>query len=463
MTPPDTLFDAQAGQARTLTVPELSAGIARLTAQAWPNDLWVSGQIRNLSRSANGHAYFDLVEPTEAGATPRATIAVTLLAPERTVVNNQIKRAGGSVRMEDGIEVRIRARLRWYEPRGTLQLRMNGIDPEFTLGRLKADRDRVLAALAADDLLEANAGLVLPLVPLRVALITSGGSAAHADVAAELTASGIAFEITLLDVRTQGVEAAAQVARALEQAGTLSTGPAPPDVVLLVRGGGATTDLAAFDAEAVARAVAACPLPVITGIGHEVDRSVADEVAHTSCKTPTAAAGVVVRQVQTFLHRLTTGWDATRRAALAATAAAPNHLEHRAARVGRAVHRVLHAEDRRLQAAARRAAGAGGRAVHLATSRVDAAEATATRRAHAQLTRALAHVGQIEARTRAHDPVHALARGWSTTTAAGRLVRSVADVRAGDTLVTRLADGTVTSTVTVVHPTPPIPPGGDDA
>ncbi len=204
------LFDEEVGGPPTLTVGELAARIARLTATAFPGDLWVEGQIRNLNRSANGHVYFQLAEPTAAGEQPRAQLAVTLLAPERQHVNEQLKRAGGAVRMDDGIEVRIQGRLRWYAPRGTLQLRMHGIDPTFTLGRLQADRDRILAALAAEGLLDANGRLpVLAAVPLRIGLVTSVGSAAHADVVSELTASGIAFAVRTVDARTQGADCAA--------------------------------------------------------------------------------------------------------------------------------------------------------------------------------------------------------------------------------------------------------------
>ena len=243
-----TLFDgaAEVGGPPTLRVGELAQRIAKVTAATFPGDLWVEGQIRNLSRSPSGHAYFDLAEPVPAGEAPRAQVAVTLLAPERRFVNDQLTRAGGAVRMEDGIEVRIRGRLRWYAPRGTLQLRMSGIDPTFTLGRLQADRERTLAALAADGLLDANRARRLPLVPLRIGLITSVGSAAHADVLAELTASGLGFTVRVADARTQGIDCAPSVVAALARLAADGV-----DAVLLVRGGGARTDLAAFDHEVV--------------------------------------------------------------------------------------------------------------------------------------------------------------------------------------------------------------------
>ncbi|MCU1498197.1 MAG: xseA, partial [Acidimicrobiales bacterium] len=325
MAEPSLFSEDEAGGPPTLTVGELAARIARLTASAFPGDLWVEGQIRNLSRSANGHAYFDLAEPTAAGEQPRAQVSVTLLAPERKLVNAQLKRVGGAVRMDDGIEVRIQGRLRWYAPRGTLQLKMHGIDPAFTLGRLQADRDRILAGLLADGLLDANRARPLTLVPLRVGLVTSVGSAAHADVLAEFAASGLGFTIRTVDARTQGPDSARSVVHGLHRLAGDGV-----DVILLVRGGGARTDLAGFDTDLIARAVAAMPVPVFTGIGHEVDRSIADDVAHSAHKTPTAAAAAVIALVRAFLDRVDERWDQARRAAGASAAVADARLDRRA-------------------------------------------------------------------------------------------------------------------------------------
>ena len=129
----------------------------------------------------------------------------------------------------------------------------------------------------------------MPVVPLRVGLVTALNSAACADVCRVLHRSGYAFELVAADTPVQGRAAAAAIARAVDSAATRA------EVVLLTRGGGSKSDLAAFDHELVARTVALCSRPVFTGIGHQVDRSVADEVAHTSCATPTAAAAAVGR------------------------------------------------------------------------------------------------------------------------------------------------------------------------
>ena len=135
----------------------------------------------------------------------------------------------------------------------------------------------------------------MPLVPLRLGLITSEGSAAHADFTEQIAACGYAFQITTVTTRVQGEFAAVEIAEAIAMAAQL-----PIDVIALVRGGGARTDLAAFDTEPVARAIVESALPVVSGIGHEIDESVADLVAHAAFKTPTACAQFLIERVAAF-------------------------------------------------------------------------------------------------------------------------------------------------------------------
>lgn len=448
------LFDDSVGRApgpEAWTVAELSAHLGRLVATALPDDLWVEGQIRNLKRSAVGHVYFDLAEPTAMGEPPRAQLAVTLLAPEKRLVNEQLKRAGGAVRMDDGIEVRIAGRVRWYGPRGVLQVKMHGIDPAFTLGRLEADRDRILAALAADGLLDRNGRLPLPLLPLRLGLVTSRGSAAHADVLAELAASGIGFTVRSVDARTQGADCGPSVARALRQLAADAV-----DLVLLVRGGGARTDLAAFDGEVIARAIAAMPVPVFTGIGHEIDRSIADEVAHTSHKTPTAAAGAAVELVRAYVARVDRNAATLQRAVHRSLAVAGSRLGDRTTRTARVATRMLDRQEAVLAAAHGRVPRAAERALAAAGARLDRPQRLVAERGVRSIVRATRHLDGVDARIRAHDPRWALARGWSiTTTDDGLAVRDPAAVAVGTRLTTRVAGGRLVSTVTEIHPEPP--------
>jgi len=336
---------------------------------------------------------------------------------------------------------------------------MTAIDASYTLGRLAEDRERVLAALRADGLLERNRSLALPAVPLRLGLVTSLGSAAHADVRHELDRAGLAFRIVEADARTQGLEAGPSVAAALA---ALARVAPPLDAVLLVRGGGSRTDLAPFDGEAIARAVASCPLPVLTGVGHEVDTSVADLVANRAYKTPTACAGAVVERVAAFLTSVDERWATAQRLAAERLAGAERGLHRTAERAAVATRRGLAAQAAQLDTTDRLLTGAALRAVARADRVVQRRAGDLATRAHRGLDAAAGRLAVAAARADAHDPARALARGWSITRGPdGRVVRSVADLGPGDPLVTTLADGTVASTVDAARPD--LPRGATDA
>src|SRR4051794_24967959 len=264
----------------TMSVAELSTGIGAALTRAFADEVWVRGEVANLNRPPSGHVYFDLVGDGRA-------LGVTLWASDKQVVNAVLRRAGGAVRMTDGTEVRIRVRVSWYAERGRVSLRMLSIDTAYTLGRLAEAREVVLRTLQAEGLLRQQANLTLPVVPLRVGLVTSDGSAAAHDFLRTLEASAHAWQVTVFDARVQGTAAERSILRALDAA---CRSDPPFDAVCLVRCGGARTDLAAFDREAVARAIAGAAVVVWTGIGHEIDTTVADAVAHRYFRTPSACA-----------------------------------------------------------------------------------------------------------------------------------------------------------------------------
>ncbi len=417
----DTADGAQ-NQRTTFTVPELCAHVQDTIRQRFPDEVWVDGAISGLTRSGNGHVYFDLVDPSdEMGRSTDAVLPVALFASSRQLVNRILRKAGG-VRMSDGVEIRVRGRIDYYPPQGRVQLVMSLIDPRFTLGQLAAARAKLLAQLADEGLLGANGQLDFPALPLRVGLVTSGGSAAFHDVVHQLHLSGYPFEITLFDSRVQGLDAVDSLVDAVEATTTIDL-----DVVMMVRGGGARTDLVAFDHERVARAIATCRHPVIIGVGHETDRSVADDVAMISAKTPTAAAATLVDTVAQFDEAVTQA--TTRLVALAR------------ARVDAAGDRLVADGGRLVATAVRRVEGQRAD-IELAAGRVVRAPTLATERANHRLAVASARLSAL-------DPATALRRGWSIThTADGELVRSADQVSAGTRLRTTTLDGGIDSTVT---------------
>jgi exodeoxyribonuclease VII large subunit len=479
-----SLWDDTETQQPTWSVSEIGEAIGLAVRRAFPDELWVRGEIRNLKRGQTGMVWFDLVEPPPGGDLGRPVVAslpVVMFDVARRRVNAQLRRAGGAVRIENGTEVRIRGRLGWWAPGARLQLQMSDIDPAFTLGRLAADRQRLLRQLDAEGLLDRQRRLPFPLVPLRLGLVTSAGSAADHDVLDELQAAGIGFQVQRVDTRVQGRAAPRSVAAGLRLLAARRV-----DVVLLVRGGGSATDLAAFDSELIARAVAELPVPVLTGIGHDVDRTVADEVAHTSYKTPTACAQAVVAAVRDFDAQLTTRWQRIAVAALATITTQGQRLRTCARHVSlgtrhglTAAEAVLTNDTRRLSRGASaaldraarhldRATGrteAGARAhLHAHERHVDALRQRLTQRAPQILHTRHRDLDSLEAQLRALDPQRTLARGWSITRRAqdGSLVRSPEDVTEGDRLVTTVAEGEITTTVTPQdEPSQPPEPNDD--
>lgn len=385
----------------TLRVGELVGVIRASIESLFPYEVWVEGELADLSRSGSGHVYFTLIEPGELGAPPVAALPVVLFERNRRAVNALLRRSGG-VRMADGMQIKVRGRLDIYERQGRLQLRMTSIDPTYTLGRLAEERDRVLAMLKAERLTERNPALPAPVVPLHIGLVTAKASAASADFLHELQASGLGFRVDQVDARVQGVDAEQSLVAAIRTATARGV-----DVIAVVRGGGAKTDLAAFDSEALARTIATSPVPVHTGIGHEVDVSVSDLVAHRAHKTPTACAAGLVETVRAFLRQVDSAATEIPRSAERQLQLARNHLDAYADSIPRSAARLVTRETERLDA----------RAVTV----------------------------------RAHDPRRTLARGWTITrNTAGEVVRSVAQLTAGDLLHTTFVDGEASAEVTGV-------------
>jgi exodeoxyribonuclease VII large subunit len=426
----------------TFGVRELADAVNHVLRRGFRDGVWVRGEIAGI-QSRGGHVYFTLTEQTDDG---RASLQVALFANTWYRLRPVLGRH--RLRLGNGLTVRIHGSLSYYAPTGRLSLVMDGIDVRFTLGQLAADRDALLAKLADDGLLRRNAALAVPLVPERIGLVASRGSAAWHDVLHELDASHLGFRIAHVDVRVQGPDSAAAVARAVR---TLSRRPV--EVIVVVRGGGSRTDLASFDDEGVALAIARAPVPVFTGLGHETDRSVADEVAHTSYKTPTACAAALVDRVRAYLghvDRVGAGVGHLAGARLDTASAGVGSLGHRiAGRTGAAVSLA----GQRLDHLARRAAVEPDRRLSAAADRLARASDRLVARAPAVLTARERDLDGVAARVRANDPAVVLARGWSITRRAdGTVVRSVGSVGPGDELVTTVADGVVHSEVREVPP-----------
>lgn len=403
----------------TYTVGELADAINEQMRRGFTDGVWVRGEIDGL-RNSGAHTYFALVEQGEDGERSRAVLNVSLFAPMKRNLTPLLKR--NRLELANGLKVRIFGYLDFYAPTGRLGLKMAGIDPRFTLGELSQQRDQVVRRLVAAGLLDANRRHRLSAIPLRVGVVASVGTAAWHDFHDELASSGFGFHLSVCDVRVQGEWAVGMVAASIRSLAAR----ADLDCVVVIRGGGARNELATFDAEDIAMAIATSPIPVLTGLGHEIDRSVADEVAHTALKTPTACAGALIGTVATYRVATEERWAAISDVARRNLAAAGAALDDRAHRIARRSHAAVERADERLAARAERLRATPARQLVEAERRLDDARARLT----------------------LLDPQHLLARGWSITRDRdGRVVRSAADVTAGATITTQVADGHLTSRV----------------
>ncbi len=444
----------------TYSVAELGREIKALLGAAFES-VWVAGEVQKARLSSAGHLYFDLVEPGEKGGVA-GRLDTVVWKGELGRVRRALSATGQE--LADGLLLRCRVTVDFYPPGGRLQIQVREVDPVFGLGELERRRRETIAALEASGLAARNRALPFPPLPLAIGLVTSAESAAYHDFLATLAESGYAFRVAFVHAAVQGREAEREVPAALARLGEL-----PLDCIALVRGGGSRADLVAFDSQAIAEAVARAPLPVVTGLGHEIDQSVADLVAHTAVKTPTKAAELLVerlRGAEAALERLR---DRLARSAMAPLARARTHLD-RAGRTVAAVRPRLERDTARLTtvreglaravpgrliAARSTLAATGGRLERAAARRLERAAQAPRRLAHRLAARAAARLALVAARLEGHQrllaeigPERVLARGFSITRFAdGRLLRDAAEAAAGSRLVTRLARGSVTSSV----------------
>lgn len=388
---------------------------------------WVGGEISNLTRAASGHWYFTL---KDAGAQVdcamfRARAALLDWTPR------------------EGMKVEARARVTLYEPRGRFQLNVDTLRPAG-LGPLYEQFLKLKARLEAEGLFDPQAKRDLPREPRSIGVVTSLAAAALRDVLSALARRDPSLAVIVYPVPVQGADAGGRIAAMLATA----SARAECDVLLLVRGGGSIEDLWAFNEEAVARAIRAAKIPVVVGVGHETDVTIADFAADQRAATPTAAAELVSTP------------RAERLAALAllarrATREAQRRIETAAQTVDALSRRLRHPAERlrasreRILQLVLRLASAGARRLDATAFRVREAPprlAAAWGRRH---DAAGARIAQLAASLASLDPQAVLARGYSLTTrASGELLRDAHHAVEGEALRTTLSQGWVESTVT---------------
>lgn len=452
----DLFSGPEAKGGKALSVTQLLRRMKQLL-ESQVGEVWVEGEVSNMRRQPSGHWYFTL---KDEGAQIQCAIFGA-------------RKRSGAEALEDGAKVRVFAEAGVYEARGQLQIIVLKAEPAGA-GDLLARFEALKRKLEAEGLFDAARKRPLPPFPMTIGLVTSAAGAALQDMLNVLARRAPWVQPVLFPVRVQGRGAELEIAAAIRELGDPEAHGHPRcDVLVVGRGGGSIEDLWNFNEEVVARAIAACPIPVISAVGHEIDFTIADFVADLRAPTPSAAAELAVADGAELMARL--GQLRRRLGRLAVERVARMRMQLDALRRGVMVsdgERLLREPSMRLDGARMRHGAAlsaaldavAGRLGEIRTRhraqhparvlerRVDHLASLRLRLGHAGggvIDRHAVTLGRLRGLLRTLGPESAFQRGFSITLGAdGRVVRSAASLKAGDLLRTRFADGEAASVVT---------------
>jgi exodeoxyribonuclease VII large subunit len=450
--PDDDDLLEEGGRAGVLSIGALYDEVEDALTSTFPRhrQLWVRGEIHSFSDQSgrSGHCYLDLVDPDESGggsvSRGRGAPALKVKCWKGAWLPMKGGLAKNGIVLAEGMVVVLRGTIDLYRPKGEIGFILSELDVTALLGRLAAQRAQLLRKLESEGLLRRNAALTIADVPLRVGLVASPGTEGYRDFLGQLTGSGFRFQVKVVPVVVQGGDAPARVAAAVR-----ALCRSDCDLVVVVRGGGSKADLACFDSELVARAVAGATKPVWTGIGHTGDESVADIVANRAFITPTECGQQIVQRVgQWWEQHVVTAASVLSRRVPSLLAEAEARDQAARGRLTRAARSQLRVHRERV---ARRATTVGrlapeGLAARQVVLRTHAARLGPLSTGH--IARETERVRSWRRLLTAYDVDRQLERGYTLTlTASGELVRSAGALPAGMEIVTRFADGSARSRI----------------
>ncbi|MBN2667414.1 MAG: exodeoxyribonuclease VII large subunit [Bacteroidales bacterium] len=277
-----------------LSLTELQLVIKDSLYLALPDMYWVIAEISEIKQNYNGHCYLELIEKHPDDINIRARVRAVIWSSRYRFIKTFFENSAGES-LREGLKILIRVKIEYHEIYG-LSLVINDIDPAFTIGDMAIRRQQIIRRLEEEGVFTMNRELEIPLVPQRIAVISSGTAAGYVDFINHLKSNsfGYVFYTALFDTPMQGKETEAGVTKSLEK---IASHLDKFDIVVIIRGGGSQTDLSWFDSYSIAYYITQFPIPVITGIGHDKDLSVTDLVANMPLKTPTAVADFLIERM----------------------------------------------------------------------------------------------------------------------------------------------------------------------
>ena len=404
-----------------ITLTELQLSIRNVLGDFFAEPLWVSAEIGDLKVNSSGHCYLELVEKDEkADGIARAQARGVIWRSQYMRIAGRFETETGQ-RLERGIVILVRVSVSYHELYG-ISLQITDIDPSYTMGDMERRKQQTIAQLKSDGVWDMNRENGMPVVVQRIAVISSSTAAGFQDFCNELKSGGYGYYIELFDSVMQGAATEESVISALEQ---IAGQQERFDVVAIMRGGGAVTDLQCFNSYRLASHIAQFPLPVITGIGHDKDVSVADMVAHTSLKTPTAVAV----------------WLNDR------MAEAEGALEYAAVQLHDLFTEITRAHELRLERAGSMLQSAAQSFIAMQSQRLKTAGEMLPVNLADALARQKMRLSSLAELVESRSPKHILRLGFAIARVDGRAIVSAKNLSEGQRLTVELADGTVETVV----------------
>lgn len=433
------------GERNYIDLLALQTRIKESITDAFPGRYWVKAEIASWSPRSNGHCYLSLSQSRSGKSI--AEIRAMIWKWKYPLLTQSFESSTGQ-RLQAGLTVLVQVTVSYSELYG-ICLFVEDIDPAFTLGEQALERKKAIEKLTAQGYMEMQKELALPDLPYRLAVITSKTAAGYQDFRHHLldNPEGYAFQLDLFEALMQGEQAPASIMEALEEAGEKNY-----DAVLLLRGGGSELDLACFDDYELAVAIATCPVPVVTAIGHDKDVHIADMVAHASVKTPTALADLfleayeaqdaildrLAQRIGGSLQRLVSGSELR---VAQADAAIRQAVQRRIGQLDVLLQRSMSRISRGLLHKYADVARLKDNAVH----RVQFA-------AQARVSAEVSKVALKEALIKASDPRSILALGYVLVTGKdNKVLKTVDKVSRGDRIGVRFSDGSLTAKVDEIY------------
>lgn len=405
---------------RTFTLLELNHMVRETIERQMDGEYWVEAELSDLHD--RNHCYMELVENDPFGPTPLAKARAVCWANRWTALRSKFERQTQQ-QLRPGIKVRMMVTPTFHEAYG-FAYQVSDIDPDYTLGDIVRKRMEIIRQLKEAGIFDLQRELALPRFAQRIAVVSSAQAAGYGDFCHQIddNSYGLSFSHELFAAIMQGEQVEQSVIAALDR---INARIDEFDVVVIIRGGGATTDMSGFDTLALAENVANFPLPIITGIGHDRDECILDMVSYMRVKTPTAAAAFLIDHLSEVYTALVSARE----------------------RISRIAERHLAYEKMRLKQLADRIPTLFALTRERQTKRIDALAHRLDSAATQRLERERHRLQLVAQRAQAQDPIHILRRGYSITLHNGHALRSGDDLADGDIIETRLEQGTLKSEI----------------